>query len=204
MKLGQSVIHKLGPIAKDPSINIGWIIGRPIVASLAMAICTPLLTKFLLSPLFRRYLEVHFARLGHPANMALMAAVLSAFIAIASYAGASVLYGAFLAGAVLSGLPSTHPDGPFASSTGTEESESGEGKAPGFAQSFEKYVGDAQRYVLQPLFFASIGFAIPFGALWTGEAVWRGIVATIVMVFAKVTNNPRRPPDLPFMYRITS
>lgn len=180
-----SVIHQLGPIADDPTINIGWIIGRPIVASAAMAILTPLLCKFLFSPLFRRYLETTLAKFKHASNAVLMTLVLSAFLAIASYAGASVLYGSFLAGAFLSGLPSTHPEGPF--SVGSrEEGEVREGKTPGFVHSFERFLGGAQASILQPLFFASIGFAIPFTSLWTGKAIWRGVVATLLMVVAKV------------------
>ncbi|SPO01523.1 related to Na+/H+ antiporter [Cephalotrichum gorgonifer] len=179
-----SVIHQLGPIADNPSINIGWIIGRPIVASVALAALTPLICKFLFSPLFRRYLEPHLPRFKHASNMVLMTVVLSAFIAISSYAGASVLYGSFLAGAFLSGLPSTHSDGPFAVES-REQGEAQPGKMPTFVHSFERYLHGAQTYVLQPLFFASIGFAIPFSKLWTGEAIWRGLVATVVMVIAK-------------------
>lgn len=181
-----SVIHQLGPIADDPTINIGWIIGRPIVASAAMAILTPLLCKLVFSPLFRLYLEPHLPRFKHVSNAVLMTLVLSAFLAIASYTGASVLYGSFLAGAFLSGLPSTHPEGPFVVES-REEGEEREGKTPGFDHSFEKYLGGAQRYILQPLFFASIGFAIPFTSLWTGKAIWRGVVATLLMVVAKVS-----------------
>lgn len=179
------MIQQLGPIADDPTVNIGWIIGRPIVASAAMAILTPLLCKFLFSPLFRRFLEPYLPRFKHVPNAILMTLVLCAFIAIASYAGASVLYGSFLAGAFLSGLPSTHPEGPYVVESGAE-GEEGEGKMPGFEYSFERYLGGAQTYVLQPLFFASIGFAIPFDSLWTGEAIWKGVVATILMIIGKV------------------
>lgn len=183
------MIHELGPIAEDPSVNIGWIIGRPIVASAAMAVLTPLLCKFVFSPLFRRFLEPHLPRFKHVPNAILMALVLSAFIAISSYAGASVLYGSFLAGAFLSGLPSTHPEWPFVVGS-REEGEDGEGRMPRFAHSFERYLGGAQTYVFQPLFFASIGFAIPFGSLWTGEAIWKGVVATVLMVIGKVCLPP--------------
>jgi Kef-type K+ transport system membrane component KefB len=182
------VIHQLGPIADDPSVNIGWIIGRPIVASVAITVLTPVLCKFAFGPIFRRYLEAHFARFKHVSNIILMTAVLCAFVAISSYAGASVLYGAFLAGAFLSGLPSTHRDGPFVVES-CEQGETQEGKTPTFAHSFVRYLHGAQTYILQPLFFASIGFAIPFDKLWTGEAIWRGLVATILMVIAKVKHH---------------
>jgi hypothetical protein len=40
-----------------------------------------------------------------------MMLVLSAFISIAAFAGTSILFGAFLAGAFLTYLPSKHPEG---------------------------------------------------------------------------------------------
>lgn len=39
---------------------------------------------------------------------------------------------------------------------------------------------------MEPLFFASIGFAIPFVQLWTGKRIWRGVVYSLLMTFAKV------------------
>jgi Kef-type K+ transport system membrane component KefB len=44
---------------------------------------------------------------------------------------------------------------------------------------------DTQQYVLAPLFFASIGFAIPFLDLWTREAIWEGIVYILLTLVAK-------------------
>ena len=51
---------------------------------------------------------------------------------------------------------------------------------------FELYLLDVQKYLMEPLFFASIGFAIPFVELWTGERIWKGIVYALLMAFAKV------------------
>ena len=181
-----SVVHKLGALSGSQSPNVGWIIGRPIVASFAMAVCTPLFCKYLFSPIFRRYLEPRLVKFKHVPNIILMTLVLCAFIAISSYAGASVLYGSFLAGAFLSALPSTHPAGPYIVES-KEEGEEKDGKMPTFTHSFEQYIAGAQTYILQPLFFASIGFAVPFSALWTGKAIWRGIVTTLLMVVGKVS-----------------
>jgi hypothetical protein len=47
-------------------------------------------------------------------------------------------------------------------------------------------LGAPQRYILQPLFFASIGFAIPFLELWTGEVIWKGVVYTLLMAVGKL------------------
>lgn len=180
-----SVIHDLGDIAEGGDVNLGWLIGRPIVASAAMAILTPVLTKWVFAPLFRRYIERHFHRFDHLSNIMLMILVLSAFLSIAAYAGTSVLFGAFLAGAFLTYLPSTHPEGPFVVMS-REEGERSKDKSPTFVHTFECYCLDAQQYVLAPLFFASIGFAIPFLDLWTGEAIWKGVVYTLLMLVGKV------------------
>jgi hypothetical protein len=51
---------------------------------------------------------------------------------------------------------------------------------------YEKYYSPAVESLLRPLFFASIGFAIPITRMFTGRVVWRGLVYTILMVFAKV------------------
>ncbi|KAJ6173670.1 hypothetical protein N7485_006482 [Penicillium canescens] len=165
-------------------VNLGWIIGRPIVASFAMAILTPVLTKWFFAPVFRRWIEHSFAKYDHISNITLMVLVLSAFISIAAYAGTSVLFGAFLAGTFLTYLPSKHPEGPFVV-LNREEGEREANKSPTFVHTFECYLLDVQKYLMEPLFFASIGFAIPFVSLWTGERIWKGILYTLLMMFAK-------------------
>ncbi|GMG02463.1 unnamed protein product [Aspergillus oryzae var. brunneus] len=166
-----SIISDLGKLSNSDA-NLGWIIGRPIVASVAMAIVTPIVTKFLFAPIFRKYIEFHFARYDHISNIILMTLVLCAFISIAAYTGTSVLFGAFLAGTFLSYLPSKRPDGPFVVMS-REEGEQNEDKSPTFVHTFEAYLLGVQTYLMEPLFFASIGFAIPFVQLWTGKRIWR-------------------------------
>lgn len=180
-----SVISDLSKLNSGASVNLGWLIGRPIVASIGMAIVTPVVTKYLFAPIFRRYIENHFARYDHISNIVLMALVLCAFISIAAFTGTSVLFGAFLAGTFLTYIPSKHPEGPFVVMS-REEGEREEHKSPTFVHTFERYLFDVQKYLMEPLFFASVGFAIPFVQLWTGKRIWRGIVFTLLMVFAKV------------------
>ncbi|OJJ53459.1 hypothetical protein ASPSYDRAFT_162665 [Aspergillus sydowii CBS 593.65] len=179
-----SVISDLGKLNSGNSVNLGWLIGRPIVASIGMAIVTPIVTKYLFAPIFRRYIENHFARYDHISNIVLMALVLCAFISIAAFTGTSVLFGAFLAGTFLTYIPSKHPEGPFVVMS-REEGEREAHKSPTFVHTFERYLVDVQKYLMEPLFFASVGFAIPFVQLWTGKRIWRGIVFTLLMVFAK-------------------
>lgn len=152
-----------------------------------MAILTPLLTKYIFAPIFRRWIEHTFAKYDHLSNLILMVLVLSAFISIAAYAGTSVLFGAFLAGTFLTYLPSKHSQGPFVVMS-REEGEREESKSPKFAHTFERYLLDTQKYLMEPLFFASIGFAIPFVELWTGERIWKGVLYTLLMAFAKVSH----------------
>ncbi|KAJ5493703.1 Cation/H+ exchanger [Penicillium fimorum] len=178
-----SVIGDLGKISGG-DVNLGWLIGRPIVASIAMAIITPIVTKWVFAPFFRTFIEYHFARFDHISNIILMTLVLSAFVAIAGFAGTSVLFGAFLAGVFISYLPSKHPDGPFVVMS-REEGEREADKSPTFIHTFEKYLLGTQQYLMEPLFFASIGFAIPFVQLWTGKRIWRGVVYTLLMAFSK-------------------
>ncbi|KAL2173158.1 Sodium/hydrogen exchanger family-domain-containing protein [Thermothelomyces heterothallicus CBS 202.75] len=157
--------------------SLGWVIGRPVLASALMALLTPAVARFAAGPLYRRFFAPRVsAGAARVVNFLLMAVVLCAFVAIAAYAGASVLFGAFLAGAFVSSLPGG----------GRAEQIGGAGEPRGFADSFEHYLGPLQRYVLQPLFFASIGFAIPFAELWTGEIIWKGVVYTLLMVSGKL------------------
>ncbi|KAF2630339.1 Sodium/hydrogen exchanger [Macroventuria anomochaeta] len=51
---------------------------------------------------------------------------------------------------------------------------------------YEQYYYQAVSKILQPLFFASIGFSIPITRMFRGAIVWRGIVYTILMAFAKI------------------
>ncbi|KAK4112803.1 hypothetical protein N656DRAFT_797992 [Canariomyces notabilis] len=169
-------------------VSLGWIIGRPVLASSLMALLTPAVARFVARPAFRRWFEPWMAgptaaggldgekvglwkRKACVVELMLMVLILSAFLAIAAYAGASVLFGAFLAGGFVASLPATSERGP------------GE---RWFVEAFDRYTGGARGHVLQPLFFASIGFAVPFRELWVGEVVWKGVVYTLLMAFAKM------------------
>lgn len=151
-----------------------------------MAILTPILTKYVFAPVFRKYIEYHFARYDHISNIILMTLVLSAFISIAAYAGTSILFGAFLAGTFLTYIPSKRPEGPFVV-VSREQGEREDDKSPTFVHTFEAYLMGVQEYLMEPLFFASVGFAIPFVQLWTGKRIWRGILYTLLMAVAKVS-----------------
>jgi hypothetical protein len=145
-----------------------------------MAIVTPIVTKYLFAPLFRNYIEHHFARYDHISNIVLMILVLCAFISIAAYAGTSVLFGALLAGTFLSYIPSKHPEAPFVVAS-REEGEREADKSPTFVHTFERYLVDVQKYLrsrCSSLVWAllshlcSCGRAREFGAGWYSHCSW--------------------------------
>lgn len=164
-----SVIQKLGA---GGTRNLGWTIGRPILASILMAVITPPLTKYALEPLYRKRIQPIIKH--HPERyFVIMVVILCAFTSTAYWAGTSVLLGAFLSGMCLTYLvPSTPDDVPDPSQLT-------------YLTIFERYLHSIQTYILSPLFFASIGFAIPFLDLWTGRAIWRGVVYSLLMFGAK-------------------
>jgi Kef-type K+ transport system membrane component KefB len=51
---------------------------------------------------------------------------------------------------------------------------------------YEKYYAQAVSRILQPIFFASIGFSIPITRMFRGAVVWRGVVYTVLMALAKM------------------
>lgn len=51
---------------------------------------------------------------------------------------------------------------------------------------YEQYYHQAVSKILQPLFFASIGFSIPITRMFRGAIVWRGMVYTVLMVVGKL------------------
>ncbi|GAA5845046.1 hypothetical protein JCM11251_007455 [Rhodosporidiobolus azoricus] len=162
-----SVIQSLGP---DPSSVTGlrWTIGRPVVASLAITLVAPVVSVYVFGPLFRRRrIEGLVTKGGMAAELLVGVAVLTAFLAIAYYAGTTMLLGAFLAGLFLQILPS-------------------EDSKVSFERTWETWLIPLHEHIFVPIFFASIGFSIPFLSLWTGARIWRGIVYAILMALAKV------------------
>lgn len=102
----------------------------------------------------------------------IIVASLSGLASGAYYTGASPLLGAWVAGALIgnadrSTMIPAHTPQPF-------------------TRSFERYVLQLQTYLLAPLFFASIGTAIPFLDLWTGRIIWQGVTYAILMTVSKM------------------
>lgn len=185
-----AVIEPLAFNGGDTS-NLGWTVGRPVVASLAMAIVTPIAAIWVFGPIFRRRrLSSLVARGGHNAELFLGVSVLCAFLAIADYAGTTMLLGAFLAGYFLSALPAP---GSTISFIACWEAyllpihEYVEFVFESYLRSLhEPLTSRTSKQVLVPLFFISIGFSIPFLQVWTGKRIWRGVVYAILMTIGKL------------------
>lgn len=60
------------------------------------------------------------------------------------------------------------------------------GDETGGSAIYQRYYDPAVSKILQPLFFASIGFSIPITRMFRGSIVWRGIVYTALMALAKL------------------
>lgn len=135
--------------------------------------------------------------------------VLLSLITSATYAGTSNLFAAYLAGASVTWLSDCMASEPTPNQssqsqasnqtsqpqvTGVQSSGSGlsrvetrneAGECSGKAV-YEHYYMPAVESILRPLFFASIGFAIPITRMFSAHVVWRGLVYTLLMIFAKV------------------
>jgi Kef-type K+ transport system membrane component KefB len=186
------LLATIEPLASDggDTSDLGWTVGRPIVASLAMAVVTPVAAMWIFGPVFRwRRLSDWVARGGHNAELFLGVAVLSAFLAIADYAGTTMLLGAFLAGYFLSALPAPGSAVSFVACWDAYLLPIHEHVSPFAASPPDTHIvlrlGDFSQ-ILVPLFFISIGFSIPFLQLWTGKRIWRGIVYAILMTIGKL------------------
>ncbi|KIM28947.1 hypothetical protein M408DRAFT_15995 [Serendipita vermifera MAFF 305830] len=176
-----SVIPSLG---KSDSSTVGWAVGRPILASVGLAIVTlvcaktiqvaqsvKISTRFLLE---RNRLRFMFL---------CMVVSLTALTAAAAYAGTSILFGSFAVGILFSYVDTLNEEAPRRNSGGEVHQRP---RGPSFRSVFQQKIGPVQEYLFAPLFFASIGFAIPFQDLWQGTNVWRGITYAILMTLAKL------------------
>jgi len=152
---------------------------------------------------------------GQGLILMIMAVLFIGMIAAAGYGGTSPLFGVYLAGLITSYLSGERKDLPTVDSIpesevhrddhahSSDQSSSTVAMRPiptppnkpseaeidhkeaTFLATFETYLYPTMTFLLLPLFFGSIGYSIPFVALWTGETIWKGIVYAILMILAK-------------------
>ena len=136
--------------------------------------------------------------------------LLVGLVAASSYAGTSNLFAAYIAGSILSWwysevphmtttsdqvvITETENTTPDTNQRGESDAEPSSGTHPTPIQNrgssgmeiFETYYRPAVVRILQPFFFASIGFSIPIRHMFSGYIIWRGIVYASLMIAAKV------------------
>lgn len=190
----------------------GDAVGRPIGASVGLLVAT-VAACFLAKKIFANTRS--YSCMARPeARFVVHTIVLIALVVVASYAGASALFAAFLAGTAVSwwdtilskaleveievevesesGTESGTTAAPRASSHQTENAPSHQNSIPGCTVPpsgvlvFERYYGQPLEKILKPFFFASIGFSIPITEMFKGSIVWRGMVYSVLMILGKL------------------
>ncbi|KAI9002651.1 Sodium/hydrogen exchanger family-domain-containing protein [Gaertneriomyces semiglobifer] len=168
------VIHGLGSHEEHP-VSLGWTIGRPILAAAGLLLVTWAIVKYVALPVIPNLASrVNLSKQGsNYAGMLILFSVVTSFIAVSSYSGTSNLLGSYLAGVALSTV-----EGAVAKATDSDLKYSP-------SRIFERHVVPLQKFILAPLFFATIGFAIPIRNMFDGKTVWMGLVLSILMIIAK-------------------
>ncbi|RDL36144.1 Uncharacterized protein BP5553_06756 [Venustampulla echinocandica] len=191
------VISNLGETAD--SFNAITVV-RPLAVSVGLAIAVPLVCRLVAQPLT---VLLNAARKSNPngavdklCGMTYTAFIIHTLLLIglvtgATYAGTSNLFAAYLAGASISWWDSEvpHPDADIKSCSLEPSSSPIEqvGSSPeGEATEGEAVRNEHSKSTATSGTAASIGFAIPITDMFRGEIVWRGIVYTILMLFAKI------------------
>jgi hypothetical protein len=163
-------------------VMVQVISNRPVLVSIALAAVAPIACLLVAKPLTMRLNAVREAHAGAPWNALLQrrqtaftmhTLILVGLVTGATYAGTSNLFAAYVAGASISWWDS---DVPHPVRTSTLDG----------AAIYEHYYHVAVSKVLQPFFFASIGFSIPITRMFRGAIVWRGVVYAVLMSFAKL------------------
>lgn len=190
----------------------GATVGRPVGASVGLLVCVVVGCRWIVGLLWRRFggagQEGH-GKIGDAISrmeigvgqkaFLVHTGVLLALVSGASYAGTSVLFAAFLAGAAVSWwdkIVTTSFEPPSTSTlvSGTQadpctlesspETEPGEKPWTGI-RVYEHYYAPLVTCILVPFFFPSIGFSIPITQLFNGGTVWRGLVYALLMAIGK-------------------
>jgi Kef-type K+ transport system membrane component KefB len=173
-----SVVSSLGDTSGSRT-SLGWVIGRPIMAAGLLTLVFPSFTRLALRPIYMRYLRAAAHRFSPHDHTAVTILAIAGLCSAAAYAGTSILYGAYLAGASLAYLDTN-------TATPSSPSSSSISERATFQAVFHRVIAPVQHALLEPLFFASIGFAIPIRRAWHGTIVWQGVVYALLMGAAKL------------------
>lgn len=128
------------------------------------------MVRWLLLPIYRKIILPTELLMSRRYFLLAMIVLLSGLVTISNFTGSSMLFGAYIAGCILQ----------FLDSSTTRSSSSS------FKDAFDAHVGPLNEHVFVPLFFSSIGSAIPFFPLWKGSVIWKGVVYALLMCVGKV------------------
>ncbi|KAL4882179.1 Sodium/hydrogen exchanger family-domain-containing protein [Aspergillus karnatakaensis] len=180
---------------------------RPLFVSIGFGVGVVLACRFVLRPIINKVLgsKVKFPDYFYTPQFAFLGytALLVGLVAGGTYAGTSSLFAAYLAGVVTSWFDSlvrasrhagneqaqpaedTHVATLASASQKTSQPNQDQETVTG-SYIYEHYYHGPVTRILIPMFFASIGFAIPITEMFQGSVVWRGVVYAILMTFGKV------------------
>ncbi|KAL5335226.1 Sodium/hydrogen exchanger family-domain-containing protein [Aspergillus crustosus] len=199
------IISNLG--GSGESFSVVTVI-RPLFVSLGFGVGVVLACRFALRPIIVWVLEskVRIPQFAHTPQFAFLGytALLVGLVAGATYAGTSSLFAAYLAGVITSWFDSlvtadsesrarqahsqdnSQPQEQDGATTSGPPSQPTQRETITGTYIYEHYYQSPVTRILIPMFFASIGFAIPITEMFQGSVVWRGIVYTILMTFGKM------------------
>ncbi|EFQ98471.1 hypothetical protein MGYG_01499 [Nannizzia gypsea CBS 118893] len=191
------VVSNLGQ--EKTSLNPVTVI-RPLAVSFGLAITVPVVCRLIVKPITLQLNQTrHKAPSGYTNKFCTMAhtapiihtLILFGLVTGATFAGTSNLFAAYLAGAAISWWDSELPH-PEITSTPTASQASSMISSPHVPldnrglDTYHQYYAPVTAYILKPFFFASIGFAIPIADMFHGEVLWKGVVFSVLMFFAKL------------------
>lgn len=150
--------------------HLAWTILQPLVASVGMVGGAFICVRWVLRPVYCMVIRRIGSRASRGYFLLTLILTLSGLVTISNFTGSSMLFGAYVAGCVLRSLDTAVEDfGSFSS----------------FQDAFDTHVSRLTDFIFVPLFFASIGMAVPFLSLWKGSVIWKGIVYSLVMWLGK-------------------
>ncbi|KAK0484938.1 sodium-hydrogen antiporter [Armillaria novae-zelandiae] len=167
----------------EASVSIKWqTVVRPIMVSVAFGLSTFIVSRLLRFLVFRLPTAWKDRLRTQRVQLFMLVFVLAGYVAGANYSGTSELFGAYLAGTLLSHV--------FALSSHEEcEDKIEDHQITAPIHAFTIYIIPILQMLLSPLFFASIGAALPIRTLGSvhgsHRVVWRGIIYSLLMGVAK-------------------
>ena len=181
-----AIIQSLPYKGSSSSSTISWhTIARPILVSFAFAFGTPAFAYLLckitskVPPTWKKLI------FSGRFQLFLIVSVLSGFVVGAKYAGTSELFGAYLSGAFLSYVFQL----PFQTPVSESQSRITSPDALTPSETFTKYLLPLLHHIFSPIFFASIGSALPIRSLVFADGsrrvIWRGLVYSLLMILTK-------------------